>query len=108
MIVTIAEHFTSDPSDRERSPTIIWKPGFSFLSEKAPRIQITVISTVLSRYSNLRQSFSGVSQSCGLLNNASNRCFLHFTYIITSKTEVSYFLAYNMLLESIIATFVTS
>ena len=28
MIVTIAEHFTSDPSDRERSPTIIWKPGF--------------------------------------------------------------------------------
>ena len=29
MIVTIAEHFTSDPSDRERSPTIIWKPGFT-------------------------------------------------------------------------------
>ena len=28
MIVTIAEHFTSDPSDRERSPTIIWKPGY--------------------------------------------------------------------------------
>ena len=28
MIVTIAEHFTRDPSDRERSPTIIWKPGF--------------------------------------------------------------------------------
>ena len=28
MIVTIAEHFTSYPSDRERSPTIIWKPGF--------------------------------------------------------------------------------
>ena len=28
MIVTIAEQFTSDPSDRERSPTIIWKPGF--------------------------------------------------------------------------------
>ena len=27
MIVTIAEHFTSDASDRERSPTIIWKPG---------------------------------------------------------------------------------
>ena len=27
MIVTIAEHFTSDPSDRERSPAIIWKPG---------------------------------------------------------------------------------
>ena len=29
MIVTIAEHFTSDPSDRERSPTIIWKPGLN-------------------------------------------------------------------------------
>ena len=29
IIVTIAEQFTSDPSDRERSPTIIWKPGFS-------------------------------------------------------------------------------
>ena len=27
MIVTIAEQFTSDLSDRERSPTIIWKPG---------------------------------------------------------------------------------
>ena len=30
MIVTIAEQFTSDPSDREGSPTIIWKPGGSF------------------------------------------------------------------------------
>ena len=29
MIVTIAGHFTSDPSGRERSPTIIWKPGFT-------------------------------------------------------------------------------
>ena len=29
MIVTIAEQFTSDPSDRERSPTIRWKPGFT-------------------------------------------------------------------------------
>ena len=28
MIVTIAEQFTSDPSDRERSPTIIWKPAW--------------------------------------------------------------------------------
>ena len=28
MIATIAEEFSSDPSDRERSPTIIWKPGF--------------------------------------------------------------------------------
>ena len=27
MIVTIAEHFASDPSDREQSPMIIWKPG---------------------------------------------------------------------------------
>ena len=27
MIVTIAEQFTSDPSDREQSQTIIWKPG---------------------------------------------------------------------------------
>ena len=27
MIVTIAEHFTIDPSDCERLPTIIWKPG---------------------------------------------------------------------------------
>ena len=29
MIVTIAEQFTNDPSDHERSPTIIWKPGLS-------------------------------------------------------------------------------
>ena len=27
MIVTITEQFTSDPSDHEQSPTIIWKPG---------------------------------------------------------------------------------
>ena len=32
MIVTIAEQFTSDPSDRERLPTIIWKPGFKAAS----------------------------------------------------------------------------
>ena len=32
MIVTIAEQFTSDPSDRERSPTIIWKPGLKVLA----------------------------------------------------------------------------
>ena len=31
MIVVIAEQFTSDPSDRERLPTIIWKPGFTAL-----------------------------------------------------------------------------
>ena len=29
MIVAIAEQFTSDPSDCERSPMIIWKPGLS-------------------------------------------------------------------------------
>ena len=29
MIATIAEQFTGDPSDRERSPTIIRKPGLS-------------------------------------------------------------------------------
>ena len=29
MIVTIAEQFTGNPSDREQSPTIIWKPGFT-------------------------------------------------------------------------------
>ena len=34
MIVTIAEHFTSDPSDRERSPTIIWKPGFRIVGTR--------------------------------------------------------------------------
>ena len=28
MIVTITEQFTNDPSNRERSPMIIWKPGF--------------------------------------------------------------------------------
>ena len=28
MMVTITEQFTSDPSNRERSPTIIWKPDF--------------------------------------------------------------------------------
>ena len=31
MIVTIAEQFSSDPNDRERSPTIIWKPGLCVL-----------------------------------------------------------------------------
>ena len=34
MIVTIAEQFTSDPSDRERSPTIIWKPVFRNFKKK--------------------------------------------------------------------------
>ena len=29
VIVTIAEQFTGDPSNRERSPTIIWKPGLN-------------------------------------------------------------------------------
>ena len=33
-IVTIAEQFTSDPSDRERSPTIIWKPGFTVFVDR--------------------------------------------------------------------------
>ena len=33
MIVTIAEQFTSYPSDRERSPMIIWKPGFRVAHE---------------------------------------------------------------------------
>ena len=28
MIVTITEQFTSDPSNREQLPMIIWKPGF--------------------------------------------------------------------------------
>ena len=32
MIVMIAEQFTSDPSDRERSPTIIWKPGLTIVN----------------------------------------------------------------------------
>ena len=29
MIAAIAEQFTTDPSDRERSPAMIWKPGLS-------------------------------------------------------------------------------
>ena len=29
MIVAIAEQFTSDPSDRELSPTMSMEPGFS-------------------------------------------------------------------------------
>ena len=32
MIITIAEQFTGDPSDRERLPTIIWKPGLMITS----------------------------------------------------------------------------
>ena len=49
MIVTIAEQFTSDPSDRERSPTIIWKPGFSVnhkakIDDRADIVQVRAIS----------------------------------------------------------------
>ena len=32
MVVTINEQFTSNPSDHEQSPTIIWKPGISLRS----------------------------------------------------------------------------
>ena len=46
MIVTIAEHFASDPSDRERSPTIIWKPGFTILSRGSCYITLIMIQTV--------------------------------------------------------------
>ena len=36
MIVTITGQFTSDPSNRERSPTIIWKPGCKILKYNNP------------------------------------------------------------------------
>ena len=39
MIVTIAEQFTSDPSNRERSAMTICKPGFTLPSLK-PNIDI--------------------------------------------------------------------
>ena len=33
MIITIAKQFTSDPSDHERSPTIIWKPCLTIVND---------------------------------------------------------------------------
>ena len=43
MIVTITEHFTSD---RERSPTIIWKPGFTNLNNDRRIIKMSKLAKI--------------------------------------------------------------
>ena len=62
MIVTFAEQFTSDPSDRERSPTIIWKPG----------LMIPVIECVL-RSEGLQRLYG--NQSSGIMSIVAIGCF---------------------------------
>ena len=51
MIVTISEQFTSDPSERERPPTIICKPGLRDKRQvfKPKRLLLTDVDHLLTR-----------------------------------------------------------
>ena len=74
MIVTIAEQFTSDPSDRERSPTIIWKPGLRL------RYNVSQIKNFVSRKLGrllyfLSQFLAVCLNKCSVCNSKGNANF---------------------------------
>ena len=53
MIVTIAEQFTSD---RERSPTIIWKPGLMIATITIAGIESESISAIVAIVNDRQRS----------------------------------------------------